>query len=60
MNAADLPEGSVVATANFAYMKRDPWCDPPWESNSGARLSDSDMQDLLARGAKVLRVGRDG
>ncbi len=58
MNAADLPERSVVATRDHVWLKG---ADDSWyRTTSDDSFSDYDIQGELDAGAKVLRVGRDG
>ncbi len=58
MNAADLPEGSIVATGYNVWLKgaEDSW----YRTTSDDSFCDFDIQGELDAGAKVLRVGRDG
>ncbi len=62
MNAAELPEGSVVATEHTAWIRTDiPVGGSQWKSTNGSLVGDWKIdQALTVRGAKVLRVGRDG
>lgn len=57
--AADLPEGSVVATDITVWMaSRD--ADergPRWDGLLGSETDDDAIDRLLATGARVLRVG---
>lgn len=55
---ADLPEGSVVAKRLTAWIKTNPVPDAPWQSTNGSYVTDATVDDALARGAKVLRVGK--
>jgi hypothetical protein len=58
--AADLPEGSVVATATIAWMMVHPGSDAPWRSTGSLarRVNDERVQHALDSGrATVLRVG---
>ena len=54
--AADLPEGSVVANAGSAWIKRSPGTSP-WRSTAGIYVPDELVDEALSRGADVLRVG---
>jgi hypothetical protein len=61
VKALDMPAGSVVATAEEAYMKR-PYLvgQRPWEWPDGF-ASDDYIDSLIASGdAEVLRVGIKG
>lgn len=59
MIAAELPDGSVVASKSIAYVK-DSLPGWPWRSTLDERSSDSDVQYWLDNGtAAVLRVGAE-
>ncbi len=60
MNAADLPEGSVVANNKKAWIKTSPSNYSQWRGTSGGYYPDKLVQDAIDAGAKVLRVGSDG
>ncbi len=56
IKAAELPEGSVVATDIAAFIRID--ADPPWRSTYGSHVGDWKVdQALQIRGATVLRHG---
>lgn len=55
--AADLPEGSVVATEDRAWIKSNPWPLYPWNGSDGSEYDDQMVDEALANGAQVLRVG---
>lgn len=56
--AADLPEGSVVATEQVAWIKEARFIDVPWTcSQRGELVGNRDVDRALADGAQVLRVG---
>jgi hypothetical protein len=56
--AADLSEGSVVATDKVAWIKESQFLDVPWTSSQRGNLVGNRVVDeALARGARVLRVG---
>ncbi len=55
--AVDLPVGSVVATTEHAYIRADNSRHYPWRVTNGGRYSNHDIDEALAAGAQVLRVG---
>lgn len=55
--AADLPDGSIVADADRAFIKNNPTPWAQWCVTNGAYLSDSQVEDALNAGATVVRVG---
>jgi hypothetical protein len=57
--AADLPQGSVVATTRHVWIKEDASSINPWAGycETVRALSDDYIDDRLADGAEVLRVG---
>jgi hypothetical protein len=56
--AADLPDGSIVATADKAYIKNHPTPDAPWRGTNGGRHGDWQVQEALQSGeATVVRIG---
>jgi hypothetical protein len=55
--AADLPERSVVASEHHAYIKNHPTPTAPWRGTSGGYFADWKVDEELASGARVLRVG---
>lgn len=60
--AASLPEGSIVATHNAAFIARRDnqyghQLDPRWEGTLGATNHDRGIDILLSTGAQVLRRG---
>jgi hypothetical protein len=60
VTAADLPEGSVVATPTIAWIMTHPGSDGPWRSTSelGGSVNDERVQLELDLGrATVLRYG---
>lgn len=57
-HAVDLPEGSIVATRNAAYIKGKPQAPYPWRSTAyDHRAVDEAVEDLLSHGAMVVRWG---
>lgn len=58
-SAADLPNGSVVASENTVWIARIPADGSPrWEGNLGALATDDAVDHLLNTvGAQILRVG---
>jgi hypothetical protein len=56
-SAADLPDGSIVATHDAVYIKTNPTKWSAWRSTWGGYHSDRDVQDRLVEGATVLRIG---
>jgi hypothetical protein len=57
MKAADLPDGSIVANENKAFIKNRPTRDSQWRGTDGSYARDWFIDDLLAEGAVVLREG---
>jgi hypothetical protein len=55
--AADLPDGSVVANRNKAWIKNHPSGWSPWRSTQGSYEHDKFIDEALASGATVLRYG---
>jgi hypothetical protein len=57
--AADLPEGSVVATEGKAYVRATDGAPEgaPWRGTNGGYFGDWKVDEELANGAQVLRVG---
>ncbi len=56
--AADLPDGSVVATNDKVWIKNNPSMYSPWRTTAGSFEDDRFVQDVLDSGrATVLRVG---
>ncbi len=62
MNAADLPEGSIVAHQTIAWMKVHPLPgnNLDWAGTKGGKVPGVFIDAALAEGAKVLRVGDGG
>ena len=58
VKAADLPEGSVVATTKFALFRVVDGVGSVWHSTkSGRRHNDEGVDQMLQHDAEVLRVG---
>jgi hypothetical protein len=57
VRAADLPEGSTVATDRKAFIKNHPTLTAPWRGTDGGYHGDWSVQKALDAGAQVLRVG---
>lgn len=57
VNAADLPDGSVIADSGHAYIKNRPSPTAAWTSTNGGWLHDKYVQEALDAGAQVLRHG---
>ena len=55
--AADLSDGTVIATAEVAYIKNHPSRWSQWRGTNGGHLSDAHLDERLASGAQVLRIG---
>lgn len=55
--AASLPDLSVVADDDTAWIKNHPSKTAQWRSSNGGYFSNRFMDDQLARGARVLREG---
>ncbi len=57
--AADLPEWSVVAVTHMTWIKdyRSGLNRLPWTGTDGVPCTDDRLDDYLAQGAQVLRVG---
>lgn len=60
VRAADLPDGSVVANHRKAWIKNHPALHYPWSTTDGSVGQDHNVDDALANGATVLRVGTGG
>jgi hypothetical protein len=60
--AADLPDGSVVATTQQVWIKDHPDSDHQWSCSDGCPSDDADIDRYLELGLQVLRVGtgKDG
>lgn len=56
-HAADLPDGSIVATWNLVFIKARPAEWGQWRSTNGRRVYDAHVDEKPAAGAQVLRVG---
>lgn len=58
MTAAELPDGSVVASRNEAFIRDWPGDNLPWSGTMNEAVDDAFVDMLLARpGTSVLRVG---
>ncbi|GAA2347502.1 hypothetical protein [Dactylosporangium salmoneum] len=59
MNAADLPDGSIVAARDIVFIKNGDreW---PWRGTRGGLHADCVIDDYLQRDGRVVRVGVDG
>jgi hypothetical protein len=57
VNAADLPDGSVVANADQAFIKNNPSQTAQWTSTAGGWLHSKYVQEAIDRGAVMLREG---
>lgn len=57
--AADLPVGSVVANGVLVAIRVSwtPHLGTPWEMSNGGRYRDKHIDEMLADGAQVLRIG---
>lgn len=55
--AADLPDGSIVATRTTVYIKTHPTKWAQWRGTNGEHAPDPFIDSDLADGATVLRVG---
>ena len=59
IRAADLPEGSVVATSEYALFRVMDGIGAVWHSTkNGRRHTDEDVDQMLEYDARVLRHGR--
>lgn len=56
-NAADLPAGSVVASATVAYIKDHPTATAQWRGTNGGYFGDWKIDEELVASAEILRVG---
>jgi hypothetical protein len=56
-SAADLPDGSVVASTEHAFIKDHPDHDRQWSCTDGETANDEEIDRYLSLGATVLRVG---
>lgn len=57
--AADLPDGSIVAAENVVYIKNHPTEWSQWRGTNAGHFGDWRINEELANGARVLRVGYD-
>lgn len=57
MTAENLPTGSVVADANTAWIKNHPTHTLQWRATNGSYCTDWRIDEAMAVGAEVLRVG---
>ncbi|MBE1492761.1 hypothetical protein [Plantactinospora soyae] len=57
IRAADLPDGSVVSSTRTTYIKDHPSQTAAWRATRGGPQGDWDVDQALASGAEVLRVG---
>jgi hypothetical protein len=48
MNAADLPDGTIVGTISHAYIKRPRTARLTWKGTNGCELTDQEMDEILA------------
>lgn len=59
LRAADLPDGSVVATESVAYIKTNPAAWAQWRGTDGGYWSDAAVDERLRQEGQVLRYGFD-
>jgi hypothetical protein len=57
VTAADLPDHSVVADDTTAWIKTYPNVYTPWRGTNGSSVGGWRIDEALANGAQVLRVG---
>lgn len=60
VSADDLPDGSVVADFNRVWIKNHPTSWSQWRCTNGGHYDNASVNDELASGATVLRLGPDG
>jgi hypothetical protein len=59
MTATEMPSHSVIAFGDSLWVKNDPspWREPAWRRSGPDDMSNREVDELLATGAVVLRVG---